>query len=403
LGRTRRDWWAIDSRTPDSIGSCWEDGAVTSTLAHVTPHVLRWARESVGYDVDAAADKIGVKTEKLEGAESGDLLLTLRQAERAAAVYHRPLAALFMSEPPIEDPQQAQFRRLPGAPQPPWPPEMQLLARRVHDRQEAAVELYDALDEEPPWVSVANDLARVGDAAPEFVRQLLRIGFDEQTEWHDQSGYTALRAWVDAVESLGVLVMQDGSLPVEMMRGFAAPHAQAPLIVVNTQDDARARAFTIIHELGHLSLAATGRRVGSDTERWCDEFAGEVIMPRGWLQDVLGEFRGRDPLDAIDALALRFGVTPYAAAVRVARSDLWDQSIIDGVIQAIRDRPAHDRGGGGNYYWTQIGRLGPSFIRLVFTALDGQAITYPVASSFLEGVKVSNFDKLREYLTRRTV
>jgi hypothetical protein len=119
----------------------WEDEAVT-TLAHVTPAVLRWARESIGYEVDEAARRIGVRPEKLEGAEAGDLMLTLRQAEKAADVYDRPLAALFLCEPPREEPQEAQFRRLPGAPAPPWPPEMQTLARRVQSRQETAVELY---------------------------------------------------------------------------------------------------------------------------------------------------------------------------------------------------------------------------------------------------------------------
>jgi Zn-dependent peptidase ImmA (M78 family) len=374
---------------------------VASTLAHVTPEVLRWARESVGYDVEDAAARIGVNPEKLEGAESGDLMLTLRQAERAATVYDRPLAALFMPEPPSEEPQEAQFRRLPGAPEPPWPPEMQLLARRVRDRQEAAVELYEALDEPPPWTEVTENLTVVGRTIPEYVRHLLEVGFQEQTEWRDPSGYKPLRAWVDAVESWGILVMQDGSMPVEMMRGFAAPHPQVPVIVVNTQDDARARAFTIIHELGHLYLAALGQPVGPETEPWCDDFAGEVLMPRGWMENVLTDLRGREPLDTIDALALRFGVTPYAAAVRVSKAGLWDQPVIDEVIQAIRDRPARDRGGGGDYYWTQIGRLGPSFIRLVFTALDGQAVTYPAAASLLGGVKVSNFDKLRDYLGRR--
>jgi Zn-dependent peptidase ImmA (M78 family) len=374
---------------------------MASTLAHVTPEVLRWARESVGYDIGDAAARIRVNPDKLEGAERGDLMLTLRQAERAAAVYDRPLAVLFMPEPPIEEEQDAQFRRLPGAPEPPWPPEMKLLARRVRDRQQAAVELYEALEEEPPWTAVASDLASVGRAVPEFARQLLRIGFDEQAEWRDPSGYTGLRAWIDAVENLGVLVIQDGSMPVEMMRGFAAPHAQVPLIVVNTQDDARARAFTIIHELGHLNLSAVGQHVGAETESWCDDFAGEVLMPRSSMEDVLRELHNREPLDAIDGLALRFGVTPYAAAVRVAKSELWDQAVIDEVIQAIRHRSPYHRGSGGDYYWTQITRLGPSFIRLVFSALDGQAITYPAASSLLDGVKVSNFEKLREYLGRR--
>jgi Zn-dependent peptidase ImmA (M78 family) len=374
---------------------------VATTLAHVTPEVLRWARESVGYELEDAAARIGVNPEKLERAEAGDLMLTLRQAERAADVYDRPLAALFMPAPPEEEAQEAQFRRLPGAPPPPWPPEMQLLARRVYERQEAAVELYEALDEAPPWPDVTDDLTAVGRALPEFARQLLGVGFDEQTSWRDPSGYTALRNWVDAVEGLGVLVMQDGSLPVDMMRGFAAMHPLVPAIVVNTQDDARSRAFTIIHELGHLMLAALGQAVGPQTEAWCDDFAGEVLMPRGWMENVLSELRGGTPLEVIDALALRFGVTPYAAAVRVAKAGLLDQAVINEVIEEIKSRPPRGRGAGGDYYWTQIGRFGPSFIGLVFTALDSQAVTYPAASSLLGGVKVSNFDKLRDYLTRR--
>jgi Zn-dependent peptidase ImmA (M78 family) len=373
-----------------------------TTLAHVTPEVLRWARQSIGYEVGEAAARIGVKPEKLEGAETGDLMLTLRQAEKAAAVYERPLAALFLPEPPLEEPQEAQFRRLPGAPSPPWPPEMQALARRVRERQEAAAELYEALEEEPPWASSAEELTVAGRALPELARQVLGIGFDEQTTWRDQSGYTVLRQWIDAVESLGVLVMQDGSMPVEAMRGFAAMHPRVPAIVANTQDDPRARAFTIIHEFAHLYRAALGLPVGPETEPWCDEFAGEVLMPRGWIENVLADLRGRAPLATIDALALAFGVTPYAAAVRVAKTGLWDQAVVDDVIGQIRSREPRERGGGGDYYRTQIGRLSPAFIRLVFTALDSQTLTYPAASSLLGGVKVSNFEKLRDYLDRRT-
>jgi Zn-dependent peptidase ImmA (M78 family) len=279
---------------------------------------------------------------------------------------------------------------------------MQLLARRVQNRQEAAVELYEVLDEEPPWPSAMQALTTERAALPEVARRILGVGFDEQTSWRDPSGYTPLRQWTDAVENLGVLVLQDGTMPVETMRGFAATHSLVPAIVVNTRDDARARGFTIIHELGHLYLAALGEAVGSQTERWCDTFAGELLMPAGWMENVLSELRDRAPLDAIDALALRFGVTPYAAAVRVATERIWPRQVTDHVIETIRNREPGERGSGGDYYWTQIGRLSPAFTRLVFNALDGQALTYPAASSLLGGVKVSNFQKLREYLDRRT-
>jgi hypothetical protein len=39
-------------------------------------------------------------------------------------------------------------------------------------------------------------------------------------------------------------------------------------------------------------------------------------------------------------------------------------------------------------------------VRLVFSALDSQALTYPAAAGLL-GVKVNHFDTLREYVQRR--
>ena len=132
-----------------ALSHCEDEVVPTLTLAYTTPDVLRCARESVGYELEDAAARIGVNPEKLALAETGEGMLTLRQAERAADVYERPLAALFMPAPPDEEPQEAQFRRLPGAPAPPWRPEMNLLARRVSERQEAAVELLEALEEEP--------------------------------------------------------------------------------------------------------------------------------------------------------------------------------------------------------------------------------------------------------------
>lgn len=372
-----------------------------SPPARVRPEVLRWARESIGYDVEDAAARIGVSEAKLAEAEQGERLLTLRQAEKAASVYERPFAALFLPAPPHEEPQEAQFRRLPGAPRPPWPPEMAALSRRVRRRQDAAAELYDLLDEESPWPSVLERLPDRRDSYAGLARELLGIGFGEQSSWRDQTGYTPLRSWIDAAEGLGVLVMQDGTMPVEQMRGFAATHELAPAIVVNTQDDARARAFTVLHELGHLWLGTSGEAVSSQTEEWCNDFAGEVLLPTERLVAVFDEIADGDLLDAIDEVALTFGVTPYAAAVRVARASLISQEEARDVIEEIGARPHRAAGGGGNYYRTQIGRLGPSFIRLVFSALDSQALTYPAASSLLNNVKVNNFEKLRSYLERR--
>lgn len=162
------------------------------TLAYVTPEVLLWARESAGYSVEDAANAIDLSWSELETVEQGYDLLTLRQAEKLATLYGRPLATLFLSEPPAEEPQDTQFRRLPGAPAPPWPAAMRLLARRIRERQDSAIELYDALDEEPPWTTRATDfVARDRASLPRVAREVFGIGRDEQTGWSEK--YAPLR------------------------------------------------------------------------------------------------------------------------------------------------------------------------------------------------------------------
>ena len=160
----------------------------TSTPAYVTPQVLRWARESLGLELEEAATLIKAPAERLALAEAGEGHLTLRQAERAAKVYDRTLATLFLPDPPEEEPQDAQFRRLPGAPAPPWPPAMQVLARRVRARQDAAAELYDLLEESPPWLDAVSRFAVDRPLLATITRQELGVTFDEQTSWRDYQG-----------------------------------------------------------------------------------------------------------------------------------------------------------------------------------------------------------------------
>ncbi|HVS86044.1 MAG TPA: ImmA/IrrE family metallo-endopeptidase [Gaiellaceae bacterium] len=369
----------------------------TSPPAVVTPSALRWARESIGYTLEEAAGHLHITPRLLWLAEEGIDYLTMRQAEAAARLYERPLAALFLPEPPKEEPQEAQFRRLPGAPEPPWPPSMRSLVRRVAERQTEAVELLDLLDEPPAWPAVEvspDDDAGVFGAR---VRDLLGVDLAEQYHWRD--GYTALRAWVDAIEALGILVVQDGTVPIDLMRGFAATHDVVPVIVLNTNDDPRARAFTAVHELAHLFRRDDGPS-SFEVEDWCSQFAGAVIAPPAAFRADFANAREHDLLATVDALALQYSLTPLASAVRVARLGLAPQAEVDETIRRIRRRPQRLPSEGGNYYRTMLGRNSPAFVQLVFAALDSQAITYPLASGLLR-VKVNNFAKFRDYAAQR--
>ncbi len=376
------------------------------SIAYIEPAVLRWARESAAFSLRRAADEIGVAKWYLEHVEDGGDYLSLPEAERAADVYQRPLAALFLPEPPDEDPQEVQFRRLPGTPEPPWGPEIQLSVRRVVERQQAALEIYEVLDEVPPYTEVAPRLTEIPkERLPEATRELLGVTRETQRDWSPDA-YAPFRAWRAAVERLGVLVMQDGPVPVREMRGYASTEPrQVPAILVNNKDEPRARAFTLLHELGHLLLAHRGEpSTGAATEKWCESFAGRVLMPGTWLREDFEDSVAPSDLGRVYDVARRFHVTPLAAAVRVTRAGILSSTAGGPIIGEIQRRGSAGRSEqiqqqtGGSYYVNQVARFGPGYLGLVFAALDNQAVTLPAASALLDGVKVKNFDRLRERL-----
>jgi len=375
---------------------------MSAVAAHIRPEVLRWARESSGYTVVEVAHALEVFAWQIEAAEHGDDYLTLPQAERAAALFDRPLAALFLPKPPEEESPETQFRRLRDAPELPWPPAMHALARRVRQRQGAVAELLEDLDEQPVWPAVYSAFQASSAITPAAIRDLLGVSAAEQQGWLDSSGYKPLRHWIDAVESLGVLVMQNGEMPTTVMRAFAAPHDQVPAVVLNNQDDPRARAFSLVHELGHLLASVAALPAGVELEQWCDTIASEVLMPAALVAEALSHTSG-PASRRIRSAALRLGVTPFAAAVRIKQLRLVDPDSVEALIVDLRVE--HDNwtpgGSGGDYYLNEISRLGPSYIRTVFSALESEALSYNAASDLLDGVKIKNFSKLRSYLDDR--
>jgi hypothetical protein len=69
---------------------------------------------------------------------------------------------------------------------------MRLLARRIRERQDSAIELYDALDEEPPWTTRAKDFVARDRASFRVSHgKSSASGRDEQTGWSEK--YAPLR------------------------------------------------------------------------------------------------------------------------------------------------------------------------------------------------------------------
>ncbi len=67
-----------------------------SVEALVNADMLRWARDSAGFDLDVAAKKIGVPSDKLFLWEEGDSRPTIKQLFKLSNVYKRPANIFYL-------------------------------------------------------------------------------------------------------------------------------------------------------------------------------------------------------------------------------------------------------------------------------------------------------------------
>ncbi len=371
-----------------------------SIVAAVNPEVLRWARESSGFSLEKATQGTGIRPKRLEAAEEGEAPLTLRQAETLARKYGRRVSILFRETIPDEESAEAAFRRLPDAPSLPWPPELHILLRRAAVRQDAVRYLLGELGREPAWTNAPRLTESEPNEAATWARKVLGADLAQQKSLRERAGFRSLRYWRDLVERMGILVMQDGSMAVEEMRGLAVPDAEVPVVLLNSGDHPCARAFTLLHEFGHLLLSASSV-APADHEVWANAFAAETIMPAGSFSE---DFRTATSavaslLEVVDETALRFGVTPAAAAVRSRTLGLVDRESFDLVRAEIEERHAGKRPSGGtpSYYTLTASRLGRAFPLLVLEALGRGVVTTSAAASML-GVKAPNMRRFEEQL-----
>lgn len=82
-----------------------------SIPAYITPSVLRWARESMGYAIDDVANHLNKKKETVEAWEQDETKIfpTYNQLRKLAQFYKRPIAVFYFPKPPQEDPEERKF------------------------------------------------------------------------------------------------------------------------------------------------------------------------------------------------------------------------------------------------------------------------------------------------------
>ncbi len=373
--------------------------------------VLVWARKSAGLGLEEVARVLGVSPDGMRAWERGSAKPTLRQLEALASKYRRPLGVFFLPSPPEEPPPPRDFRVLPGTGSKPLSHRTLLAIRRAHWLRSKAEAMSRDLAEERPSLLPSFRLSEPPDEAAAGERRRLEVTLDRQ--FACRSLYEAFREWRSRIEAREILVFQT-AIPLDDARGFSIRADRFPVIVVSSADAVAARVFTLFHEYAHLGLGTPGICIPDDgaaevpdrTERFCNAFAGSLLVPRDALKErwspTLRDALERGEEEGIASLGQLFGVSREVLLRRAFDLEL---------VSRRTYKAFHDRGKGGRSSHRRarggfgeappkrcVSERGRRFVSLVLEALDREAITARDAVDYL-GVKTEHIEALRPHVS----
>jgi Zn-dependent peptidase ImmA (M78 family) len=283
------------------------------------------------------------------------------------------------------------------------------LIRDLRARQELVKDAL--LDDEN--VSTLNFIGRMS-TAENYLNAAAKI---EETFGFELAVFRACKSASDAfgylranIESKGVFVLlvdnlgsHHSTISVDSFRGFALADKIAPFVAVNANDAQSAWSFTLLHEVAHLFLGATGisgNNGNSQIERFCNDVASEILVP----SDDLSQFgvlpANFDALKGdVTAFARERNVSSTLIAYRLFRAHLISQERFDALrgeyrrdfleARAAKREKGRETAGGPSYHVVRQHRLGQSLVGLVERMIYSGSLSTTKAGKVL-GVKAKN-------------
>ncbi len=370
------------------------------------PAILIWARKTAGMSVELAAQKAGVKIEKLMSWEAGTARPSIPQLRKLASTYRRPLAAFYLSEPPVRFQVMHDFRRLSSEVlSAESSPKLAFEIRRAYDRREWALELLEDVDESVPLFQATATLHDSIEEVAMRLREAIGARLSEQSTWRTET--EAFKHWRSMLERAGMLTLQATHIQLSEARGFSISLKPLPVIVANIKDALRGRIFTFLHEATHIMLNDGGicDLHDADAEVFCNRVAGAVLFPREPLLNslIVRQHKKGDVVWTdfeLQELSRQFGGSREAALVRLLTLKLTTQPFYDRMRKEFQrlyeeqHKRKQEAEGFAPPHIIAISSAGPLFTGLVVESFNRDKITASDVSDYLQ-IRVKHLKELQ--------
>lgn len=386
----------------------------------IKPDILKWARETIGFDVPTAAKKISVKPEVVLEWEQTEQEISIPRLRKIANTYKRSLGLFLLPSAPKVSAFPPDFRTLDSTKADTLSPETRIAIRKAQKNREFFVEILESLDQKQTPINLSFSLNDNPVKLANKFRSHLNINFETQAKWENKS--EALKIWIDAVENFGILVFQM-TLPIKELRAFCLrDHHLPPAVVLNTKDDIHARIFSLFHEVSHLLIKQSeidqltlkkGEKEAHKIVEWfANNFAGSFLVPE---ESLLNNPFAKKYLEGKSDYDLRRLKGQYKVSTEVILRRFLNigsitekeykekKAILDKEIEQYRknqEQKKKEKAGFRSVSRESFQRAGVLLTNKTFTAIDKGKITNYDVSRFFE-IKQSHISKIRNLLSGR--
>lgn len=375
-------------------------------MAGFNPEIFRWAREGAGLGVDGAAEALHIKAESLSNVESGEAPPSRPLLLRMAKLYRRSLLTFYLPVPPRKGDRGEDFRTVIADRAIDAEAEVDALVRDLRARHSVVRSTLEDDEDASPVGFIGSADMNVGVVAlSRTIQATLGINRDEfRKQRTSELAFSMLRT---RVEEAGIFVMLIGNLgshhsaiPVEAFRGFAIADKIAPFIVINDQDAKVAWSFTLLHELVHLWLGATGVSGGGieqRIERFCNAVAAEILLPQAEVADFkISHLDFESQISAISKQSSEWNVSRPMLAYSLLRVGNISQATWQAVDEKLREMWMAERKrakevsksseSGPSYYVVRRHRLGRTMLEFASRSMHAGTLS-PAKAAQVLGVK----------------
>lgn len=274
--------------------------------------------------------------------------------------------------------------------------ELNKLISEVYKDRENLLYIYDAIEEK-----LENfQLKLSGDNAKEDAQRIRDfLNVDKAHLTVEGSDY--YKSWRLLVEKKDVLVLEKSRLSIGS-EGLSLFYDLLPIVVIITSGQTASRKlFTLIHELVHLGLRQSALdgyilEANNQTERYCNEVAGHVLVPLSVINRIYEDKNSL--IDNIEKIRKTIKVSYDAIAIQLKQVGKISQSDLDAYfINKQIKIDENDSGFRSSYKkHTTYNHFGRIYIQQVFSAVWEDALSLGGAMRILDIEKMSDLDYLEK-------